>query len=120
MVLELWTCCKTTTCLCMISMYGLLYPSSIKGIIYTKSDLILINMSISTYAQLISVLVYIYHYYKQCRSIQHLCHILLNMMPNGCLRHFHPVCNYNSFYVTFFQAVFWISIFITRVSIIIR
>ena len=57
-----------------LSMYGLLYPSGIKGVIYTKSNLSLINMSISTHVQLLSVLVYIHYYYKQCHSAQRLSH----------------------------------------------
>ena len=41
-----------------LSICNLLYPSDSKGLIYTKSNLSLINMSISTHIQLISVLVY--------------------------------------------------------------
>ena len=65
------TCLNKLICL---RMYGLLYPSCIKGVIYTKSNLSLINMSISTHAQLIAVLVYIHHYCKQRHSTQCLHH----------------------------------------------
>ena len=66
-----------------LSMYGRLYLSGIKGVLCTKSILRLINMSISTHAQLISVLVYIHHYYKQCHSTQRSFHV-----PDECLSHF--------------------------------
>ena len=55
-----------------LSMYGLLHPSGIKGLIYNKSNLNLVNMS--THDQLISVLAYIHHYYKQYPSTQCLPH----------------------------------------------
>ena len=55
-----------------LSMYGLLHPSGIKGLIYNKSNLNLVNMS--THDQLTSVLAYIHHYYKQYPSTQCLPH----------------------------------------------
>ena len=70
-----------------LSMYGLLHPSGIKGLIYNKSNLNLINMS--THDQLISVLAYIHHYYKQYPSTvsSSLSMSCGTCMPNRCLRH---------------------------------